>query len=183
MADNEFIKALEDYIKENEFEYFHSNMMSEYSLIKKSLNLINRQQAENDDLFYKLTGVMHSVDKWLDDDELKQDEVNRAATMREKTLQIVEKQQAEIDELRHEREVLIEDIHHSADKINEQLEEIERLKYNLKSVLDERADHTDAIKEFAERLKLSFFNNGYESPDVDFDYFIDNLVKEYEEGR
>ena len=46
MADNEFIKALEDYIKENEFEYFHSNMMSEYPLIKKSLNLINRQQAE-----------------------------------------------------------------------------------------------------------------------------------------
>ena len=37
---------------------------------------------------------------------------------------------------------------------------------------------SEAYKEFAERLKLSFFNNGYESPDVDFDYFIDNLVKE-----
>ena len=36
----------------------------------------------------------------------------------------------------------------------------------------------EAIEEFAERLKHSFFDNGYESPDVDFDYFVDNLVKE-----
>lgn len=36
----------------------------------------------------------------------------------------------------------------------------------------------EAIKEFAERLKDELFNNGYDSPDVDFDYFIDNLVKE-----
>ena len=42
------------------------------------------------DLEYTLIGVMHSVDKWLEGDELKQDEVNRAATMREKTLRIVE---------------------------------------------------------------------------------------------
>ena len=33
---------------------------------------------------------MHSVDKWLDGKELEQDEVNRAATMREKTLRIIE---------------------------------------------------------------------------------------------
>lgn len=36
----------------------------------------------------------------------------------------------------------------------------------------------EAYKEFAERLKHSFFDNGYESPDIDFDYFVDNLVKE-----
>lgn len=42
------------------------------------------------DLEYTLIGVMHSVDKWLEGDELKQDEVNRAATMREKTLRIIE---------------------------------------------------------------------------------------------
>ena len=47
MEDNEIVKALEDYIKENEFEYFHSNTMGEYPLIKKSLNLINRLQADN----------------------------------------------------------------------------------------------------------------------------------------
>lgn len=46
LTDEEIIKALEDYIKENEFEYFHSNMMGEYPLIRKSLDLINRQKAE-----------------------------------------------------------------------------------------------------------------------------------------
>lgn len=45
-TDEEIIKALEDYIKENEFEYFHSNMVGEYPLIRKSLDLINRQKAE-----------------------------------------------------------------------------------------------------------------------------------------
>lgn len=42
------------------------------------------------DLFYKLTGVMWFVDKWLEDDELTHDEVARADIMREKTLRIVE---------------------------------------------------------------------------------------------
>ena len=46
LTDEEIIKALEDYIKENEFEYFHSNMMSEYPLIRKSLDLINRKMEE-----------------------------------------------------------------------------------------------------------------------------------------
>ena len=35
-----------------------------------------------------------------------------------------------------------------------------------------------AVKEFAERLKKVWFDNGYESPDVDFEDFVDNLVKE-----
>lgn len=46
LTDEEIIKALEDYIKENEFEYFHSNMVGEYPLIRKSLDLINRQKSE-----------------------------------------------------------------------------------------------------------------------------------------
>lgn len=51
-------------------------------------DVVPRSELEN--LKYTLLGVMHSVDKWLDGDELEQDEVNRAATMREKTLRIVE---------------------------------------------------------------------------------------------
>ena len=46
------------------------------------------------------------------------------------------------------------------DLINRQKAEIERLEetknrlsYNLQSVLDERADHSEAVKEFAEGLK------------------------------
>lgn len=51
LTNEEIIKALEDYIKENEFEYFHSNMMSEYPLIKKSLDIMNRQKAEIEVLY------------------------------------------------------------------------------------------------------------------------------------
>lgn len=55
---------------------------------------------QNTELQYTLWGVMHSVDKWLDGDELKQPEVQRAAIMREKTLQVVEQLQAEIEKLK-----------------------------------------------------------------------------------
>ena len=58
----------------------------------EAYDLINRKDAEIERLEYVLLGVMHSVDKWLDGEELKQDEANRAVTMREKTLQITEKQ-------------------------------------------------------------------------------------------
>lgn len=54
-------------------------------------------RSEVKDLEYKLTGVMLSVDKWLDGDELNQEEVNRAITMREKTLRIVEELQEQND--------------------------------------------------------------------------------------
>lgn len=53
-------------------------------------------EKEHRNLEYTLLGVMHSVDKWLDGDELEQDEVNRAITMREKTLRIIENLRAEI---------------------------------------------------------------------------------------
>ena len=55
-------------------------------------------KSEVDKLEYTLTGVMHSVDKWLDGEELKQDEVNRAITMREKTLRIVEQYQEKLED-------------------------------------------------------------------------------------
>ena len=68
--------------------------------VKETIDFINRQKAEIDNLEYTLLGVMHFVDKWLDGNELKQDEVNRADTMRHKTLQIIEEQQAEIERLK-----------------------------------------------------------------------------------
>ena len=37
---------------------------------------------------------------------------------------------------------------------------------------------SEAYKEFAERLKEMWSNNYYDSPDVDFDEFVDNLLKE-----
>lgn len=64
------------------------------------------RQKRAEQLEYILLGVMHSVDKWLDGDELEQDEVNRAATMREKTLRLVEGLQAEVERL--EGELIVE---------------------------------------------------------------------------
>ena len=61
--------------------------------------------------------------------------------------------------------------------INRQKSEIERLRYNLEAVLDERADHSEAYKEFAERLKensiATFSWNGVVLVEE-----IDNLLKE-----
>ena len=48
-----------------------------------------------------LEGVMHFVDKWLEGAELEKDEVNRAITMREKTLNIVEKLTEENERLQN----------------------------------------------------------------------------------
>lgn len=44
---------------------------------------------KKDELELTLEGVMWSVDKWLDGDELNQDPVNRAITMREKILKLL----------------------------------------------------------------------------------------------
>lgn len=111
-------------------------------------------------------------------------------TLIESTVALINCQKAEIDELKHEREVLIEDIHHSADKINEQLEEIEELKIENKSLrsaancyrLHYSEARTEAIKEFADRLKQKseYYENGqgWEGR-ICYDDDIDNFVKEY----
>ena len=39
-----------------------------------ALGIINRQQAKIENLEYKLLGVMHFVDKWLDGAELEREE-------------------------------------------------------------------------------------------------------------
>ena len=56
-------------------------------------------KSEVDDFEYKLMGVMHNVDKWLEGAELEQDEVNRAITMREKTLRLIEAATSEVERL------------------------------------------------------------------------------------
>lgn len=82
---------------------------------------------EQKDFEYALIGVMHFVDKWLDGAELQQDEVNRAITMREKTLRLVEERDAEIERLN---------------------KEVDRLS---QVVLYHDGQMVDIIKEFAER--------------------------------
>ena len=130
-------------------------------IVRKAEKEIARQQEEIENLTYTLLGVMHSVDKWLDGAELEQDEVNRSATMREKTLRIVEEKQAEIERLKGYPYAI-------------QVEVSKKLEAQIKS---------EAVKEFAERLKeksfQSFGNYGI-TRDVVEVCDIDNLVKEME---
>ena len=103
---------------------------------------------------------MHSVDKWLDGAELEQDEVNRAATMREKTLRIIEEKQAEIERLKIENQAF----RSAANSY--------KLHYN--------EARTEAIKEFAERLKneINIRTTYSREQDKNVMRMIDNLVKE-----
>ena len=135
-------------------------------IVRKAEEEINRQQEEIDKLTYNLWGVMHSVDKWLDGTELEQDELNRSVTMREKTLRIVEEKQAEIERLKIENQAF----RSAANSY--------KLHYN--------EARTEAIKEFAERLKKKIKTecNPYGKPTFDYDTslaimrYIDNLVTE-----
>lgn len=63
---------------------------------------IGMEPKETSELAYKLAGVMHFVDKWLEGPELDKDEVQRAEAMRTKTLELVEALQKEVDRLHKE---------------------------------------------------------------------------------
>jgi hypothetical protein len=161
MTDNEIIKALKCCMSEKEIcskcPLGDECRNSCFWDVKASytLDLINRQKAEIDNLEYTLIGVMHFVDKWLDGDELEQDEVNRAGIMREKTLKIVEKQQAEIDRLSNERIIHRKIIDDRAKAIIEHDAVIRDLHKQLKDAKSE------AIKEFAETFLEIVQNNHY----------------------
>lgn len=68
----------------------------------------------------------------------------------------------------------------SEEQINEIKEQINETKEDLlKSVeYNERKIKAEAYKEFAEIIKDKWFDNRYDSPDVGFDDFIDNVLKE-----
>ena len=143
---------------------------------------IAEQQAEKEHLEYVLMAVMHSVDKWLEGDELKQDEANRACTMREKTLKITEKLHKQIDGLKQanqEQWVAIE----------KRKAEIERLKEGM-NFERERVDNipnlllqakTEAYKEFAKLVNRHLNSNTPRGA------YLHNIMKDVEkeltEGR
>ena len=168
-----------------------------------------------------LEAAKQIIIKHLPDDFLKDDKNREALSLMgtafeqfkvltDENLRLIqesEKQQAEINELKHEREVLLEDIHHSADQINEQIEEIEEARIGVKSykgkyesasktakelqtvIAEKEAEierllqklqqpQAEAIKEFAERLKNRLKGNGGLLCVTTMNIQIDNLVKE-----
>lgn len=78
------------------------------------------EESRIEELEYILAGVMHSVDKWLEGDEFEQDEVNRAATMREKVLRIIEEKDRRIHELCRDITMLV-DVNEDKDAIIQEL--------------------------------------------------------------
>lgn len=87
-------------------------------------------------------------------------------------LDLVNRQQAEIERLKSVQLVQANRIAELRGTKFEQINVIQNLKQQLIT------SKSEAVKEFAERLKKVWFDNGYESPDVDFEDFVDNLVKE-----
>lgn len=60
--------------------------------VLRDLNQTSKEAADMlEQQAYIILGIMHNVDKWLSGKELEQDEVNRALTMREKVLRIIER--------------------------------------------------------------------------------------------
>lgn len=170
LTDEQIIKALErcgnivvSSCKECAFHKTY-NASCVVKLMKNTLDLINRQKAENERLEYVLMGVMHSVDKWLEGDELKQDEVNRAATMREKTLQMLEDSQdghirtaaekdAEIERLqKHNKEYGFCNLLGNCLVYSKNLKDYNDMRKGLKS---------EARKEFANELKRICVKDGF----------------------
>lgn len=124
-------------------------------------NTANSYKERVQMLEYVLLGVMHSVDKWLDGDELEQDEVNRAATMREKTLQIVESKQAEIERLQRTTtrlEKLAELRKTAGFKKLKECIELQRKNAELQHEIS--SCKAEAIKEYMERVKTGLIEGG-----------------------
>ena len=88
------------------------------------------------------------------------------------SLDLIKRQQAEIEMLRSVQLVQANRIAELRSTKFEQINVIQNLKQQLIT------SKSESVKEFAERLKKVWFDNGYESPDVDFEDFVDNLVKE-----
>ena len=70
-------------------------------------------------------------------------------------------------------------LENALDLINRQQAEIERLKeFIVETRRCDKEIKSEAVKEFAEKLKNKWFDEHYDSPNIDFDDFIDNLLKE-----
>lgn len=162
--------------------------------------MVAEQKSEKERLEYVLMAVMHSVDKWLEGGELKQDEANRACTMREKTLKITEKLHKKIDGLQkanqesfvaiEKRKGEIERLNASNNalrKSNEEMfatiskqdAEIERLEENQKSLIS----HIICGKEIMKEALVDFCEKAKEATFHYYDSEIDSVYKELTESN
>lgn len=105
-------------------------------------------------------------------------------------LDLIKQQRENIERLQSMNRAKLDTIHDlqaDTNKLKEQLQaEIEQWKEEANkyqklwciAIDDIETAKSRATKEFAEHLKERWSNNYYDSPDVDFDEFVDNLLKE-----
>ena len=101
------------------------------------------------------------------------------------SLDIIKRQKAEYNNLLEQFRSLDCECERLEKADENQKAEIERLKIenqSLRSAANSYKLHynearAEAVKEFAEKLKFVWFDNRYDSPDIDFDYFVDILVE------
>lgn len=168
-TDKEIIKALEDYIRENEFEYFHSNMMGEYPLIRKSLDFINRQKAENLELRLKANELL----------AYKQEVTKNNM----KNYETYKSQKAEIEKLN----IQLQELGNTASLYKAESEMWDNYNKNLLTANTALSNEvisakTEAYKEFADKLKKKCYEDFEETDEMLAPYVtednIDNLLKE-----
>lgn len=150
-----------------------------------ALALFRELNEERDQLDLTLAGVMHFVDKWLDGEELKQDEVKRAIAMREKTLRIAEELTEEIERLRKTGEYGVEcPACHGIGKIlttnwlTKHLSKEQIAKEKAEAVEEfHRELRADTVSKMQERLKKEL-RSGNAIMDKSIGDIIDQIAKE-----
>lgn len=82
-----------------------------------------------------------------------EEQCRRNGSLADIALDLINRQKTEIDILIRKKETLRDEIAEHQAEIERLKEKHSRMKFNLESVLEERADHTEAIKEFAEKVE------------------------------
>lgn len=103
-------------------------------------------------------------------------------------LDIINRLNTEIERLQKEVNLVSIQFQDAQERYEEVQTEIEQWKEKANkyqklwciAIDDIEAAKSEIYKEFAEHLKEKWSNNDYDSPDVDFDEFVDNLLKEME---
>lgn len=172
MTDNEIIKALEDKTHKAEYPWVDSSYCDvEVSLLKNTLDLINRQQAEIEELKIS-TGLMNNrkfYRKFVDEVFRKQKGKELSTPDFDYIYELYFKQQAEIERLK--AEILI----------------LSQKRANIFEIVNaNEKGRARGIKEFAERLKAEYSHTllppmGYPIDKNDWIVYrkdVDDLVKE-----
>lgn len=90
--------------------------------------------------------------------------------LQQQVLDLIKRQKKELEAIKDERAIVFKLSEEQINEVNETI--LKSVEYN------ERKIKAEAYKEFAEIIKDKWFDNRYDSPNVDFDDFIDDALKE-----